>query len=126
MCFRYPFDVFKCGKCPECLEDSRRDWSVRLQLHTFFSGETPYFCHLTYDNKHVPVNEFGNLTLSRKDVQHFIMRLRKNVFLYNLKKYGKKENFPEDIKRIKYFLSAEYGPNGSHRPHYHCVIFGAE
>ena len=117
MCFKYPFEAFKCGKCPECLQDIRREWSLRLQLHTLYSGEIPFFAHLTYDNKHVPINEFGKLTLSKYDIQLFLKRLRQNVNKY----YESKDLVPQSIK---YYISGEYGPNGTHRPHYHCVIFG--
>lgn len=117
MCWRYPFDVFKCGKCPECLQDKRREWSLRLQLHTIYSNEKPFFCHLTYDNKHVPVNLYGQLTLQKSDLQLFLKRLRSN-----LKKFYENEKI--EFKSLKYFIAGEYGPNGTHRPHYHCIIFG--
>lgn len=111
MCFRSPFSLYKCGKCPECLQDKRLEWSIRLQLHAKYCNLRPFIAHLTYDNEHVPVSPSGKLTLVRKDVQDFIKRLR--YYLPN-----------ENKKVFKYFISGEYGPNGTHRPHYHCILFG--
>ena len=118
MCFKYPFDVYKCGKCPECLQDLRREWSIRLQLHTSFSDHVPFYAHLTYDNDHVPINEYGKLTLCKRDVQLFIKRLRQK--LNKLNEQDKIQNF----KGFKYYIAGEYGDRGTHRPHYHCILFG--
>lgn len=107
MCFVALSTLYKCGKCPECLADKRREWSIRLQLHAMYSGQKPYIAHLTYDNEHVPKTKDGLLTLQKKDVQDFLKRLR----------YYVKES-------ISYYIAGEYGPNKTHRPHYHCIIFG--
>lgn len=108
MCFRYPFSAFKCGKCPECLQSLRRDWSIRLQLHAQFSGKRPFIAHLTYDNEHLPV-ENGVSTLRKKDLQLFLKRLRHYV-----------------PKGLQYYASGEYGTNSTHRPHYHIILFGLD
>lgn len=108
MCFRSPFSVYKCGKCPECLQEIRRDWSIRLQLHAMSTDTRPFIAHLTYDNEHVPTTKDGKLILSKRDVQLFLKRLRS---------YFKDEN-------ITYYLCGEYGSNGTRRPHYHCIFFG--
>lgn len=50
--------------------------------------------------------EGGNV--SKRDVQLFMKRLRKRIRPH----------------KVRYFAGAEYGPNGTRRPHYHLCIFG--
>jgi hypothetical protein len=61
------------------------------------------FITLTYDDDHLP--EGG--TLVKKDCQDFMKRLRSR----------------NDGKRIRFYLSGEYGEDGL-RPHYHALLFG--
>lgn len=96
--------IVPCGKCYACQSNKRSFWTCRL----FFEAATAIsslFVTLTYDDEHVP---FSGLlpTLSKRDVQLFIKRLRKR--------------FPEH--HIKYFLCGEYGSHTA-RPHYHAIIF---
>lgn len=93
-----------CGKCYACQSNKRSFWTCRL----FFEAATAIsslFVTLTYDDVNIPYS--GLLpTLSKRDVQLFIKRLRKR--------------FPEH--HIKYFLCGEYGSHTA-RPHYHAIIF---
>lgn len=93
-----------CGKCYACQSNKRSFWTCRL----FFEAATAIssiFVTLTYDDAHIPHS--GLLpTLSKRDVQLFIKRLRKR--------------FPQH--HIKYFLCGEYGSHTA-RPHYHAIIF---
>lgn len=61
------------------------------------------FITLTYSPEHLPPNG----TLSLRDVQTFIKRLRKYL----------------EPKKIRFFLCGEYGEDFG-RPHYHAIIFG--
>lgn len=93
-----------CGKCYACQSNKRSFWTCRL----FFEAATAIsslFITLTYDDANIPYS--GLLpTLSKRDVQLFIKRLRKR--------------FPQH--HIKYFLCGEYGSHTA-RPHYHAIIF---
>lgn len=97
------------------------------------ASESAYFITLTYDEKHAPTDMFGNLNLSKRDLQNFIKRLRKAHT-----KRGTTVEFQEinngittteitrlvGDKSIKYFAVGEYGSK-THRPHYHIILFNA-
>jgi len=105
MCFKTQ-GLYKCGKCPECLQERRLSWSLRLMQ---FARENSCFsCLLTYRPADVPLTDDGQMTLSKRHIQKFIKRLR--------------HHFNE---KIKYFISAEYSPQKL-RPHYHCLLFGID
>ena len=103
MCFKTR-GLYKCGKCPECLAERQVSWSLRLieyaKTHKCFSAL------LTYNNDNVPRCDDG-MSLSKRDVQLFLKRLR--------------YEFPEN--KIKYYIAGEYSPE-KFRPHYHCLLFG--
>lgn len=98
-----------CGKCPECRTAVVNAWSFRL-LQQLKVADYAVCATLTYDNDHVPINEYGALDLCKRDLQLFWKRLRK------ADTYG---------KGIKYFVVGEYG-DASWRPHYHAIIFNAK
>lgn len=106
MCFRSPFSLYKCGHCFECLQERRRDWSLRLQWDSEHVSR-PYIFHLTYSNDNLRYSKSGKPTLCKKDIDKFFKRLR-HVFSQN---------------KLSYFLCGEYSPKKL-RPHYHCCIFG--
>ena len=118
MCFHpvtYGTHVFPCGKCLECNQRIRENWSLRLAIDLYYSiisGEKSFFTSLTYDDEHVPKSKNNFNTLSKRDVQLFFKRLRKLVDIRQMANNG-----------LRYFLSGEYGPT-THRPHYHLIIFG--
>lgn len=104
-----------CGKCIGCRLEYSRQWANRLMLELEYH-DSAYFVTLTYNNEHAPVSYYPDpetgealesLTLSVRDVQLFLKRLRKA--------------FPDD--KIRFFCSGEYGPQ-TFRPHYHMIIFG--
>lgn len=102
MCFKTR-GLFKCGKCPECLQERRLSWSLRLIQEW---RETNCFSALlTYSQQHVPFID-GQMSLRKRDVQLFLKRLR--------------HCFDE---KVTYFIAAEYSPE-KFRPHYHCLFFG--
>lgn len=103
MCFKTQ-GLYKCGKCPECLQERRLSWSLRLMQYA--RENSCFSCLLTYNPESVPYTKDGLMTLKKKDVQNFIKRLR--------------HHFNE---KIKYFLAAEYSPQKL-RPHYHLLLFG--
>lgn len=92
-----------CGKCVECSMLKAEEWAYRI---TYESSLYEHNCMLTltYENSVLPKG--GTLVL--KHLQDFMKRLRKRV--------GK----------VRFFACGEYGesPNGTHRPHYHIILFG--
>lgn len=99
-----------CGKCPNCLEAKRDDWSVRLQLHCYGYTHMPLFVTLTYDDKHLVFAD-DKPSLYRPDVSLFIKRLKDRYQLYD--------------SDFSYFGCGEYGDTFS-RPHYHILMFGLD
>lgn len=99
-----PFPV-ACGKCIECKVKKSNEWAYRCMLEASLYKEN-CFLTLTYNEDNYP--ERGSL--SRRDLQLFIKRLRFAID----KKYGLK---------IRYFGCGEYGSRKG-RPHYHLIIFG--
>ena len=98
-----------CGWCVNCLMQRRREWAMRIQ-HELIYWDKSAFITLTYDEVNVPYNdEHTWMSLRKEHVQLYIKRLRKEIY----------------PKKIKYFLSGEYGPKRL-RPHYHAVLLGLD
>lgn len=94
-----------CGHCLECLKDKSVEWAFRI-VHeaSFYSANC--FITLTYDDKHMNYNEFGEPSVDRREVQLFMKRLRKLL----------------SPQRVRFFACGEYGSKYG-RPHYHLIIF---
>lgn len=94
-----------CGRCAECLQKKRMEWTFRL-LEQLKVSSSAGFWTWTYSD--------ANLTgeLSKRHIQSFIKKLRKEQALLS------KET-------IKYFICGEYGEK-TKRPHYHGIIFNLE
>lgn len=88
-----------CGKCAFCVKKSIDHWCTRIE-HEMETSSSAFFITLTYDDEHLP----KNLSVSKRDLQLFIKRLRKRN------------------PAIRYFAVGEYGSERG-RPHYHAVIF---
>jgi hypothetical protein len=100
-------DMLPCGRCPECTARRTSAWSFRLTQEDKRSLSS-LFITLTYDNLNVPITKRGYMTVSKKDVQLFMKRLRK-----------------ANKNKLKYYLAAEYGGK-TKRPHYHIILFNAD
>lgn len=96
---------YPCGRCYQCLNKLRSDWSLRLQFEN--EQHQGYHAILTYKPSCLPYTKNGLPTLKKRDVVLFMKRLRHHV--------------PE----LKYFVAGEYGSRTA-RPHYHAVIFGLD
>lgn len=94
-----------CGKCIGCKLRLRSEWQIRglceLQMQRQ-AGLASWFFTLTFDDQHIP----ADLNISLRDVQLFMMRLRKH--------------FGPGI-RVQY--CGEYGGQ-TMRPHYHLTLWG--
>ena len=101
-----------CGQCMNCRINKQRTWSSRIQLEAYFHLQS-IFVTLTYDEKHVPMEQIDPLTvlpvLSKKDLQDFIKALRQKYSAQN--------------RTFRMFTCGEYG-NQTQRPHYHLILFG--
>lgn len=118
LCERYIKDYIEipCGKCIGCRLEYSRQWANRMMLECKYHSQS-WFITLTYDDLHIPRSYYGDpstgealpsLTLSKRDLQLFFKRLRKQTG----------QNF-------RYYACGEYGEN-THRPHYHFIVFGLE
>nr|QJB19764.1 MAG: replication initiator protein [Microvirus sp.] len=95
-----------CGHCMACRIARSREWASRI-IHEMGYHNGSSFITLTYSDEYLP----SDSSISIPDVQKFLKRLRKDLA----------------PKRIRYFLSGEYGDGKGERkinPHYHAIIFG--
>lgn len=100
--------AFPCGSCPDCRKRVANGWAFRLQME-LFRCEQAHFMTFTYEDDKLPLTKYNNFpTLSKRDFQTFMKRLR----------------FSHSGKPIKYFACGEYDPHK--RPHYHAIIYNAD
>ncbi len=108
-----------CGHCEGCRIDRSRDWANRCMMELEYHKDA-YFVTLTYNDDHVPKSYYADpstgeakeaLTLSKRDWQLFMKRLRKAT-----------DGLP-GCENLRFFMCGEYGPK-TLRPHYHAIIFG--
>lgn len=101
-----------CGHCEQCQAKQAKEKCERA------CAEAKQWKHnavinLTYDNEHVPITEYGTLTLKYEDFQLFKKRL--------LQHYKRKY----DQTGIRFMVAGEYGETYA-RPHYHAIFFNLE
>lgn len=103
-----------CGKCPECIQQKRAEWSLRSQIefdHCVKAGGYVFFDTLTYNNDNIPRFR-EHACFQRKHIQDFLKRIRKRIVIdYKIKE-----------RAFRYFYVSEYGHNYK-RPHYHILFF---
>lgn len=100
-----PFVDVPCGKCEACLVRKTNEWTFRL-LQERKHSESALFMTITYHDGALPIDKkTGYPTLSKRDCQLFLMKIRK--------RFG---------PGIRYFLCSEYGEKYG-RPHYHMLLF---
>lgn len=102
-----------CGKCAACLTNRRTELANRIKWEANSHLNNIFFT-LTYDEVNIPFQRVGTSvcpTVSKKDCQDFLKRLRANLSRSCLN--GK----------FRYILVSEYGPT-TYRPHYHGILFG--
>lgn len=102
-----------CNKCPACLARRVSAWSFRLMQEEKVCTNC-FFLTLTYDTAKVPITKNGFMSLSKRDCQLFLKRLRKGHWSNNY-----------DGAPVKYYLVGEYGGK-TRRPHYHCLIYNVK
>ena len=87
-----------CGKCASCIISRQREWALRM-MNELEYHEYSVFVTLTFRD--------APYEISKRDLQLFIKRLRKEL----------------EPRKIKYYACGEYGEN-TYRPHYHCILYG--
>lgn len=95
-----------CGHCLACDQNKSNKWTTRIMAESYYYGSS-LFLTLTYNDEHIPCNFDGDYTLSKRDIQLFLKRLRKK--------------YP--LNDIRYYCCGEYGST-TLRPHYHMILFG--
>lgn len=114
-----------CGKCLACLSRVRQEWQFRM-LQELKEAKNAFFVTLTYEDHNLPIcQENMTPTLSKRDVQLFLKRLRKELTreIYSTLDRTRIGSEIEDKPYpLRYFITGEYGPN-TLRPHYHCILF---
>lgn len=100
-----PPSLVPCGKCLECLQKKRADWSFRLQ-YELQKATSATFLTLTYANEYIKTKN-GFATLQKKDFQNYFKRVR------------------HENPNLKYYGVGEYGTK-NRRPHYHAIVFNAD
>lgn len=117
---------FNCGNCLNCRINYTSQWQLRC-LYELNSWNGAMFVTLTYDRMHLPANK----SLSRKDLQDFFKRLRRNMqfdefnTLYNGDYLVNPRNDKLYKPLIRYYACGEYGDDRK-RPHYHIILYGLD
>lgn len=96
-----------CGRCPECQEMKRKQWSKRMLCQLFVTPSAS-FVTLTYNDCHLP----SDGKVHKEHIQKFIKKLRNISRDYGISISDK----------FKYFIVPEYGSKFG-RPHYHGILF---
>lgn len=94
------FGQYPCGHCVNCMARSRQEWVFRLRME-YKECNFGLFVTLTYDDEKLPLDG-----VSKRDIQLFLKRLRKNF----------------NSQVLRYFIVSEYGDH-THRAHYHGLLF---
>lgn len=96
-----------CGQCIGCRLDWAGDWATRCEKEARL-WPANVFVTLTYDDKHLPLGGTTRSSVSKREFQLFMKRLRK----------ARGAN-------VRFFASGEYGEK-SGRAHYHALLFNCD
>lgn len=128
-CEYFLWRKYPCRKCLPCLHRRQQEWVSRL-TEELRQHDNNYFITLTYSDDYVPVDENGLMCFDNRRIIKLNRDLRKRFQVgrfRNLAEYvisGSPEFLPlPKDQKIKYYITSEYCPNGTHRPHYHAVYY---
>lgn len=93
-----------CGQCLGCRLDWAADWSVRCEKEAKLWPHNS-FVTLTYSDAELPMGSSTRSSVSKREVQLFLKRLRK-----------------ARSEPVRFFASGEYGEQNE-RAHYHLLLF---
>jgi len=97
-----------CGQCIGCRLDWAADWATRCEKESMMH-ERNAFVTLTYSDEELPLGGSGLSTVSKREWQLFMKRLRK----------------ARPGSEVRFFACGEYGER-SQRAHYHGLLFGVD
>jgi len=102
--YREPHAAVPCGQCLGCRLDWAADWALRCEKEAKL---WPYnsFVTLTYNDEELPIGASTRSTVSKREFQLFMKRLRFELG-----------------EGIRFFASGEYGDKND-RAHYHALLF---
>ena len=102
--YREPHAAVPCGQCLGCRLDWAADWALRCEKEAKL---WPYnsFVTLTYNDDELPIGASTRSTVSKREFQLFMKRLRFELG-----------------DGIRFFASGEYGDTND-RAHYHALLF---
>jgi hypothetical protein len=103
--YREPYAAVPCGQCLGCRLDWAADWALRCEKEAKCWPHNS-FITLTYSDGELPIGATTRSTVSKREFQLFMKRLRKE--------YSDHE--------IRFFASGEYGDTND-RAHYHALLF---
>lgn len=128
--------VVRCGKCLGCLEHRQAGWITRLSQEFKSCPDGIYFVTLTYNDDSLTFQQLPDgphPIICSSDIIKFNADLRRRFqqgFYYDdtlrLVGFAEKDTripLPKDV-HFKYYITSEYGPNGTRRPHYHGFYTG--
>lgn len=117
-------DIVGCQQCIPCMLNYSTDRATQMMMHKKYGydgGEYPdgtcWFLTCTYDDENLKTHKtvnietgeiFEGISLSVKDHQDFMKRLRKHY----------------KNSKIQFVCAGEYGSSITHRPHLHYIIYG--
>lgn len=102
--YTHQFPSVPCGQCLGCRLDWAADWALRCEKEAKLWPRN-CFITLTYNDDELPIGSTTRSTVSKREWQLFMKRLRKE--------YG---------DAIRFFASGEYGDKND-RAHYHALLF---
>lgn len=112
-----------------CLHRRQQEWVSRL-TEELRQHDNNYFITLTYSDEYVPADENGLMCFDNRRIIKLNRDLRKRFQVGRFRNpaahvlSGSPEYLPlPQDQKIKYYLTSEYCPNGTHRPHYHAVYY---
>lgn len=108
-----------CGQCVGCRLDWAGDWAARCEKEAQLWPRN-CFVTLTYNDEHLPIGGTTRSSVSKRELQLFMKRLRKHSGV----RYRNPETnrFNVWYPTIRFFASGEYGPVNQ-RAHYHLLLF---
>lgn len=137
-------NVVACGRCYACKKNRVNGWVCRLERHSRHA-QSAVFVTLTYAEGQCSTiksekpegNNYDQLTLNYKHIQHYFKTLRNltnadykkryRQWQKDTRKIGRNAIKPERPEKFSYYVAGEYGSKNktSPRPHYHIILFNA-
>lgn len=131
-CEQFLVSGYPCRKCLPCLRRRQQEWVSRL-TEELRQHDNNYFVTLTYSEECVPADENGLMCFDSPRLQKLNADLRSVFQRGHFRNPLSKEisGMPELLEvskdtRFKYYITSEYCPTSTHRPHYHAVYYGLD